>query len=82
MDPWNVMDWTNLSLLIVWVVMRSLIWIEAIGIELGAQELLIDDHYTPMQCLRAAASETQAIRRRGQLCSLHRKQLFQMLDLV
>jgi len=51
LDPWNVMDWTNLSLLIVWVVMRSLIWIEAIGIELGAQELLIDDHYTPMQSI-------------------------------
>jgi hypothetical protein len=51
LDPWNVMDWTNLSLLIVWVVMRALIWIEAIGIELGEQELVVEDHYTPMQSI-------------------------------
>lgn len=51
LDPWNVVDWMNLGLLIVFVVLRSMIWLEAMTFELGSEELMDPDHYTPMQSI-------------------------------
>jgi hypothetical protein len=49
LDPWNIMDWANLGLLIGFIVMRVMVWLAAAGIDLGSQELMDEDHYTPMQ---------------------------------
>lgn len=49
LDPWNIMDWANLGLLITFIVYRVMVWLSAMGIDLGADELMEEDHYTPMQ---------------------------------
>jgi len=50
-DPWNVMDWLNLALLIWFVVMRTMVWLEAMGFTLGSTEVMEKNHYTPMQSI-------------------------------
>jgi hypothetical protein len=50
LDPWNVIDWLNLILLIIFVWLRGMIYVTALGNpELGEQELVEADYYSPMQ---------------------------------
>jgi polycystin 1L2 len=62
LDPWNVVDWINLTLLIIFVGVRVMIYIESIYLPaLGAQELRNPDHYTPMQSVAERLLLTRTI---------------------
>jgi hypothetical protein len=43
------MDWANLGLLVGYITIRILVWLEAMGTNLGGNELMEPDYYTPMQ---------------------------------
>jgi len=62
LDPWNVVDWINLILLIVFVALRAMIYIESIYKPyLGSQELKNAEHYTPMQSIAERLLLTRTI---------------------
>merc|ERR1711977_478356 len=62
LDPWNVIDWINLTLLIIYVGVRIMIYIEAIYLpKLGSEQLKNPDHYTPMQGLAERLLLTRTI---------------------
>jgi len=62
LDPWNVIDWINLTLLIIYVGVRIMIYIEAIYLPpLGSEQLKNPDHYTPMQSLAERLLLTRTI---------------------
>merc|ERR1719326_2169574 len=50
LDPWNIVDWINLTLLTIFVGLRGMIYIESLYLpRLGSRELKDPAHYTPMQ---------------------------------
>lgn len=59
-DPWNVLDWINLILLMVWIGIRMSIVMDALGFEIGKAELNDASFYRPMQSLaeRVVAART------------------------
>merc|ERR1719454_1119672 len=62
LDPWNVVDWINLTLLIIFVGLRAMIYIESQYMPpLGSQELKNPDHYTPMQSVAERLLMTRTI---------------------
>ena len=48
-SPWNLMDWTNLILLIVAFGFKVSVWSSASDLEIGMQELEDPDSYTNLQ---------------------------------
>merc|ERR1719252_274276 len=48
-DGWNLLDWTNLVLLIVVLVIRLLTYMEAGGLEIGVKELVDPFHFNNLQ---------------------------------
>jgi hypothetical protein len=62
LDPWNVVDWINLTLLIIFVGLRAMIYIESLYLPwLGSQELKNPEHYTPMQSVAERLLLTRTI---------------------
>jgi len=50
LDPWNVVDWLNLGLLMWFVWLRGMVYVSALSMpELGSKELVEPDYYSPMQ---------------------------------
>jgi len=62
LDPWNVVDWINLTLLIIFVGLRAMIYIESGYLPyLGSRELKDPEHYTPMQSIAERLLLTRTI---------------------
>lgn len=60
-DPWNVIDWINLILLMVWIGTRIGIVIDALGFEPGQAELRDPSTYRPMQGIAERVVESRTI---------------------
>merc|ERR1719247_3162183 len=62
LDPWNVVDWINLTLLIIFVGLRVMIYIESQYLPpIGERELKDPEHYTPMQSIAERLLLTRTI---------------------
>jgi hypothetical protein len=62
LDPWNVVDWINLILLIIYVGLRITIYVESGYMpKLGTRELQDPEHYTPMQSVAERLLLTRTI---------------------
>jgi len=58
-DVWNIMDWVNMALLLAGFTMRVLIWVRAVDLDIGKQEL---DNRNAFTNLYPLAEDVQVVK--------------------